>query len=104
MPEWGSLALTIAGAAILLLVGIVGWMYQEDRRGLSSRMRDGFDEVKQMFIAQSAKYDKLDERQDELDRDCLKWEDLRRLGYDEKLRDHDRDIAAMKATCREKHN
>jgi hypothetical protein len=89
---------------ILLLVGIVGWMYQEDRKGLSSRMQEGFAEVKVMFMTQSAKYDKLDERQDKLDSECLKWEDLRRLGYDEKIRDHDRDIAAMKATCRAKHD
>jgi hypothetical protein len=103
MPEWASLALTAAGAIILLLVGIVGWMYQEDRAGLSTRMKEGFDEVKQMFVAQTARFDKIDERQNRLAKDCLTWHDLRELGFEDRLRAHDRDIAALKATCKAKH-
>ena len=102
MPEWASLALATAGAIILLLVSIVAWMYQEDRKGLSTRMQDGFNEVKQMFVAQAARFDKIDQRQAKLEKDCVPREEFNRLKVE--VAHHSTEIAVIKTTCFSIHN
>jgi hypothetical protein len=88
--------LSVAGAVILVLLGIIGWQYRQERKGILDSVRDGFTEIKSLVAALTARFDKLDERQ----RDCMTWEDWRAMGLEEKVREHDRDIASIKATCK----
>lgn len=96
MPEW---LFAIAGAVILILLGIIGWQYSEERKGILGSVRDGFSEIKGLVASLTARFDKLDERQ----RDCMTWDDWRAMGLEEKVREHDRDIAGIKATCKAEH-
>lgn len=99
MPEWGTQALAVAGAVILVLLGIIGWQYSEERKGILTSVRDGLAEIKGLVAALTARFDKLDERQ----RECMTWDDFRALGLEDKVREHDRDIATIKATCKAEH-
>lgn len=99
MPEWVSLVLATAGALIAILLAVIGWQYREERKGVLTSVKDGFAEIKSMFAALTARFDKLDERQ----RECMTWEDWRAMGLEEKVREHDKELASIKATCKAAH-
>lgn len=96
MPEW---MVPVAGGVILICLTIIGCLIKVLMDRGFEGIRAGFVEVKDMFHALVARFDKLDERQ----RNCMTWDDWRALGLEEKVREHDKEIAVIKTTCKAEH-
>lgn len=86
--------LSLSGAVILLLLGIIAFMLRQDRKGIAESIKAGFDEVKALISA-------IDARQRLTEKDCVTWADMEK----ERLRitEHDRRITIIETTCKSEH-
>lgn len=92
-----SAMLALAGAVILLCLGIIGWFIRTGFEGI----KDGFTELKEMFNTLTARFDRLAEKQS----DCVTWDDLAREidPLKEKIESHGHSIVALQTTCKAVH-
>jgi len=89
-----EMALQTAGALILVLVAVIGFMLRQDRKSIAESIKAGFDEVKALIAA-------IDTRQRQIDKDCVTWADLNEVKV--KVLEHETEIAVIKTTCANEH-
>lgn len=89
-----SAMLSIAGALILLLLGIIGYMARQDRQSISVTMAAGFAELKTLVAS-------IEARLRQAEKDCVTWEALESVKLDTK--GLDRRVTAVEAKCKAEH-